>query len=41
MVCAKTLLLLFQIVVMNSAVFLLQMGMQDNTARGSNSGVIQ
>jgi hypothetical protein len=32
--------LFLQIVAMSSAVTLLQMGMQDNTARGSNNGVI-
>jgi hypothetical protein len=33
--------LFLQLVVMSCAVSLLQMGMQDNTARGSNIGVIQ
>jgi hypothetical protein len=33
--------LFLQIVVMSSAVSLLQVGTQDNAARGSNNGVIQ
>jgi hypothetical protein len=37
----KLIFLFFQLVVMRSAVFLLRMGMQDNTARGSSNGVIQ